>query len=137
MAVRWRGVGPNHGSHTDAVVPPAAAYGSGAPWPSAFERQAGAAPGALAGALPPLLRAPADALPGAAGSPIGRRGRVPSTPLTAAAVLERAAADIRLPWPQPRAQDAARVHSDGDRDTWEQAAYARQRRLSRAGSQPP
>ncbi|MET0735595.1 MAG: heparinase II/III family protein [Microbacterium sp.] len=59
-------------------------------------------------------------------------------PETAAAVLERAAADIRLPWAQPRAHDAARVHIaaggslDGDRSTWEQAAFERQRRLTRA-----
>ena len=51
---------------------------------------------------------------------------------TLAAVTRRAAADRGTPWPQPLASQAARVHGDGDRDTWEQAAYARQRRLSRA-----
>lgn len=50
----------------------------------------------------------------------------------AADILTRAAADRALPWPHPRARDAARVHRDGDRTTWETAAFARQARLSRA-----
>ncbi|MWC00432.1 hypothetical protein GB864_18000, partial [Agromyces sp. MMS17-SY077] len=48
------------------------------------------------------------------------------------AVAERADAERGTPWPQPRASAAARVHDDGDRDGWEQDAFARTRRLSRA-----
>ncbi len=47
-------------------------------------------------------------------------------------ILTRAHAERAAPWPQPRASDAARVHRDGDRTAWEDAAFARQRRLSRA-----
>lgn len=47
-------------------------------------------------------------------------------------LLARAEADIGQPWPQPLASGASRVHRDGDRDGWEQAAFARQRRVSRA-----
>ncbi|WP_457101756.1 heparinase II/III domain-containing protein [Microbacterium sp. P5_E9] len=117
-------------SSTDAVVPPATESFRG-PLASIFERQAGVAPGALADALPSLLRHPAEALPV---PPASDRSAWPraADAATAAAILERAEADLGLPWPQPRAHDAARVHSDGDRDVWEQAAYARQRRLSRA-----
>ena len=101
------------------------------PLASMFERQCGAALGALADVLPSLLRHPAESLPVA---PASDRSAWPGAAdtATAAAILERADADLGLPWPQPRAHDAARVHSDGDRDVWEQAAYARQRRLSRA-----
>ena len=116
--------------HTDVVDPPVAESFRG-PLASTFERQTGVAAGALPGVLASLLRDPADALPV---PPASDRSAWPGAvePVTAAAILERASADIGLPWPHPRAQDAARVHSDGDRDTWEQAAYARQRRLSRA-----
>ncbi|ROQ03672.1 heparinase II/III-like protein [Rathayibacter sp. PhB93] len=51
---------------------------------------------------------------------------------TLAAVAERAAADLLAPWPQPLASQAVRVHRDGNRDAWEQRAFERQRRLSRA-----
>ncbi|WP_307786095.1 heparinase II/III family protein [Rathayibacter sp. SD072] len=51
---------------------------------------------------------------------------------TLAAVAERAAADLLVPWPQPLASEAVGVHRDGNRDRWEQSAFERQRRLSRA-----
>ncbi|MWV51276.1 hypothetical protein GRS96_18555 [Rathayibacter sp. VKM Ac-2803] len=51
---------------------------------------------------------------------------------TTAAIAARAAADLSVPWPQPLASQAVRVHRDGDRDQWEQTAFERQRRLSRA-----
>lgn len=50
----------------------------------------------------------------------------------AAGVLARARADLGAPWPQPLASQAARVHRDGDRTAWEDLAFARQHRLSRA-----
>ncbi|WEG09450.1 heparinase II/III family protein [Microbacterium horticulturae] len=50
----------------------------------------------------------------------------------ASAILARARADLGVPWPQPLAHDAARVHRDGDRATWEHAAFTRQHRLTRA-----
>jgi len=82
-------------SSTDAVVPPAAESFRG-PLASIFEGQAGVAPGALAGALPALLRDPAEALPVPSASD---RSAWPGAvdPVTAATILERAAADIRLP----------------------------------------
>lgn len=48
------------------------------------------------------------------------------------AVMERARADLDRPWPQPLASAAARVYTDGDRVAWEEPAFARQHRLSRA-----
>jgi len=48
------------------------------------------------------------------------------------ALVGAADAERDDPWPQPLASLAARVHEDGDRDRWEQRAFARQRRLSRA-----
>ncbi|QHC67853.1 hypothetical protein GSU68_15595 [Rathayibacter sp. VKM Ac-2759] len=51
---------------------------------------------------------------------------------TAAMIGARASADLASPWPQPLASQAVRVHRDGNRDQWEQAAFERQRRLSRA-----
>lgn len=50
----------------------------------------------------------------------------------AAHILARAEADLGAPWPQPLASQAARVHRDGDRAVWEDPAFARQHRLSRA-----
>ena len=49
-----------------------------------------------------------------------------------AGLLARAEADLGAPWPQPLASQAARVHRDGDRAVWEDPAFARQHRLSRA-----
>ncbi|WP_307861049.1 heparinase II/III family protein [Microbacterium sp. SD291] len=54
------------------------------------------------------------------------------TAASASALVTRAEADRTTPWPQPLASAAARVHRDGDRSTWEQTAFARQHRLSRA-----
>ena len=47
-------------------------------------------------------------------------------------ILATSRAEHGTPWPQPLASDGARFHRDGDRSTWEDAAFARQRRLSRA-----
>lgn len=80
------------------------------------------------------LAAPAAALP----VPPSRERRVwdPRTgsvdAATAADVVDRATADLGRPWPTPLASAAARVHRDGDRDSWERIAFARQHRLSRA-----
>ena len=80
------------------------------------------------------LRAPAQALPVPPASDravwdprAGSADRIGIDDLVARADGERA-----TPWPQPRASDAARVHRDGDRTAWEDAAFERQRRLSRA-----
>ncbi len=51
---------------------------------------------------------------------------------TVAPIVERSRRERDEPWPQPLASTAARVHRDGDRDTYEQTVFARQRRLSRA-----
>ncbi|MFF1876943.1 heparinase II/III family protein [Leifsonia sp. NPDC058230] len=47
-------------------------------------------------------------------------------------ILAASRAEHGTPWPQPLASDGARFHRDGDRSTWEDAAFERQRRLSRA-----
>ncbi|MFC7480069.1 heparinase II/III family protein [Luedemannella flava] len=44
----------------------------------------------------------------------------------------RAEADRSQPWPQPLAHQYARYFRDGDRDTYEQLLWARQRRFTRA-----
>jgi hypothetical protein len=44
----------------------------------------------------------------------------------------RALADLGTPWPVPLQHDYTRRWRDGDRDTYEQVVFARQRRLSRA-----
>ncbi len=44
----------------------------------------------------------------------------------------RAEADVGSPWPIPLAHDYARYFRDGDRDTYEQIVWARERRLTRA-----
>ncbi|MCM3502141.1 heparinase II/III-family protein [Microbacterium sp. P26] len=75
-------------------------------------------------ALP--LRPATDRAAWAPGATVDARG---IDALRATAEAERTAA-----WPQPRASDAARVHRDGDRTAWEDAAFARQRRLSRAAA---
>ncbi len=101
------------------------------PLAAAYEPELGGGRGAIAWSLARLLRDPAVALPV---PPASDRSVWPGgvDAATADGILERAAAEIERPWPQPRAHDAARMHSDGDRDTWEQAAFERQRRLSRA-----
>ncbi|HEY8280983.1 MAG TPA: heparinase II/III family protein [Leifsonia sp.] len=47
-------------------------------------------------------------------------------------ILAAAEEEHGTPWPQPLASEATRYHRDGDRSAWEDAAFARQRRLSRA-----
>lgn len=53
-------------------------------------------------------------------------------PTTLRSLVSNAEADLGTPWPQPLASAAARVHRDGDRLAWEDQAFARQLRLSRA-----
>lgn len=52
--------------------------------------------------------------------------------VTAPELVARAEADRETPWPQPRPHDAARYHRDGDRRSWETAAFARVQRSSRS-----
>jgi hypothetical protein len=89
---------------------------------------------ASAADLEAMLAFPDDALPVHPASDrtvwdpdAGRIDRVVS-----AALLARAEEDLAEPWPIPLASAAARVHRDGDRVGWEQPAFARQDRLSRA-----
>ena len=51
---------------------------------------------------------------------------------TLATIAREAQSDRGTPWPQPLASQAARVHRDGDRVVWEEPAFARQHRLTRA-----
>lgn len=51
---------------------------------------------------------------------------------TLEALTARALADVGTPWPVPLARQYARYFRDGHRDTYEQAVFARQHRLSRA-----
>ncbi len=51
---------------------------------------------------------------------------------TVADLSARAQADLGAPWPVPLQHDHSRRWRDGDRDTYEQVVFARQRRLSRA-----
>ena len=53
-------------------------------------------------------------------------------PTTLTDLSERARHDLGAPWPVPLQHDYSRRWRDGDRDTYEQAVFARQRRLSRA-----
>ena len=53
-------------------------------------------------------------------------------PATLASLAARARSDLGTPWPQPLQHDHSRRWRDGDRDTYEQAVFARQHRLSRA-----
>lgn len=80
------------------------------------------------------LRAPESALPVAAADDRSvwniDNGLVDR--ITAEDVLLRALEDKRKPWPVPLASDAARIYRDGDRVSWETAAFTRQHRLSRA-----
>ncbi|RLK52693.1 heparinase II/III domain-containing protein [Microbacterium telephonicum] len=48
------------------------------------------------------------------------------------AITATALAEQRTPWPQPLASQAARVHRDGDRVAWEDPAFARHQRITRA-----
>src|SRR5690606_26568917 len=82
--------------------------------------------------LPALLADPDQALP----VPAARDRRVwTETALDAAtlqALTERAKTDLTAPWPVPLPHQYARYFRDGHRDTYEQAVFARQQRLSRA-----
>ncbi len=82
--------------------------------------------------LAPLLAGPDAALP----VPTARERATWTTidRATRDAVLARVAAERDTPWPTPLAHDAARFHrpGDGDRERWENPAFARQHRLSRA-----
>ncbi|MCW4457133.1 heparinase II/III-family protein [Microbacterium sp. MPKO10] len=77
--------------------------------------------------LGPMIAPPESALPV---PPASRRDvweRVEADNL-----ITRALAERDTPWPQPLAHDAARIHGDGDRSTWEQTAFARVQRSSRS-----
>lgn len=79
-----------------------------------------------------LLTRPGDCLPvaPAADRRVWAPGHVDQATLRG--LRERAAADLASPWPAPLARDYARYFRDGDRNTYEQAVFARQHRLSRA-----
>ena len=104
------------------------------PLASIFERQTGAGAGELPDALDGVLRGGADALPVAPADDRGvwDLGAGHADRAALHDVLARAALDLDVPWPVPLASDAARIHRDADRETWEHAAFARQERLSRA-----
>lgn len=98
------------------------------------DRPAAAAPfrGALAAALggvltPDRLRDIRSGLPSPTADDRATWGGV-----AAEDVIARAKADLGTAWPLPLASQAARVHRDGDRRAWEDPAFARQHRLSRA-----
>lgn len=101
------------------------------PLAEAFDRACGAliTPAVLHG----VLAAAPDALPVAPATDRGVWGPSGNVDrLTVNDILRRASAEREQPWPISRARDAARVWRDGDRDTWESATRARQRRVSRA-----
>jgi len=52
--------------------------------------------------------------------------------MTLVDLRRRAEGDLGTPWPQPTSRGYARYFRDGDRHDYEQAVFARQRRLSRA-----
>lgn len=80
--------------------------------------------------LAALLAPAADALPVPPATERSVWDDVDAT--TVAHLMARAEADLAEPWPVPLASQAARVHRDGDRTAWEDPAFERQRRLSRA-----
>ncbi|MGN7970783.1 heparinase II/III domain-containing protein [Microbacterium sp. 22296] len=87
----------------------------------------------LADTLRRTLRRPEDALPVAPASDRDVWGAEGSVDRSAvAAVLARASHDVGTAWQVALASAAARVHGDGDRDSWESVVFERQRRLSRA-----
>jgi hypothetical protein len=77
-----------------------------------------------------LLRGPDHALPA---PPAGDRAawQLLDGP-TLTALAARARVDLGQPWPVPLQHDHSRRWRDGERDTYEQVVFARQRRLSRA-----
>lgn len=85
------------------------------------------------GADAAALLVPADgALPVPPASDRAAWAAVAADHTTVDRILSAAAEEHGTPWPQPLASAAARYHRDGDRSAWEDAAFARQRRLSRA-----
>ena len=105
------------GAHTTRFAGPLAAA-----W------QDGAAPEALRGVLvAPELALP---VPPAADRRVWTEAAL--DPATVAALRERAKADLGAPWPVPLPHEYARYFRDGHRNTYEQAVFARQHRLSRA-----
>jgi hypothetical protein len=98
-----------------------------------FHRQTGTDAAGFASTLGSLLISPIDALsvpPARERAVWGESGSADRT--TISDILARARDDLAQPWPVPLASAAARVHADGDRNGWEQTAFARQHRLSRA-----
>lgn len=92
--------------------------------------------GPLAQALPSqwttLLATADDALDVAPASDRGVWGALALTEPAEQALVAQARAERGHAWPQPLAHQAARVHRDGDRESWERPAFARQHRLARA-----
>lgn len=82
----------------------------------------------------PLLRAPGRALPvpPAADRNTWDRSAGRLDPPTVEDLSVRAAADLTTPWPHTLSSAYSRYFRDGDRDGYEGAVFARQRRLSRA-----
>lgn len=78
-----------------------------------------------------LLTSPADCLPIAPASDRRTWGSGNLHEQTLQSLRERAEADLGSAWPVTLAQVYARYFRDGDRDTYEQIVFARQRRLSR------
>lgn len=90
-----------------------------------------ASPGARtigAGVLVP----PASALPVPPADDRGVWSAERLDPPTLAALRDRAAADLSVPWPVPLASAFARFRRDGNRTGYETAVFARDKRLSRA-----
>ncbi len=96
--------------------------------------------GPLAAALPQfgrgrtgeLLAGPAHSLPVPPAADRRAWTPVATWSRTLEDLRQRADAEFATPWPVPLAHAYARYFRDGDRDGYEQAVFARQRRLSRA-----
>lgn len=100
---------------------------------AALEQDAGYREGGLRPRLPSLLLPPATSLPVPPATQRDVWGPGGSADAgTVDGILARAESDLGEVWPLPLASQAARVHRDGNRDSWESAAFARQHRLSRA-----
>lgn len=84
--------------------------------------------------LASLLVEPADSLPvpSAVDRGVWTLGTGTADQAGLAAILARAEADLADPWPQPTATGYARYFRTGDRDSYEQSIFSRQRRLSRS-----
>ncbi len=77
-----------------------------------------------------LLRPPVDSVPVPPATDRDAWAAVDA--VTLASLAARAGDDLGAPWPQPLQHDYSRRWRDGDRQTYEQAVFARQHRLSRA-----